>query len=634
MNKLNFNNPRIRFLAPDTVLVNKIVLYFAFATFLLGLKFWLIYNYGNPTPFWDQWDGEAANLYKPYVSGTLRWSDMIAPHNEHRIFTTRVLSLLLLKINGIWNPEFQMVVNAALHIFLIIICISFLTKTIGVRYLRALLVFSVVLFGIPYAWEKTLAGFQSQFYFVVFFSILSLWFISTKEPLSIGWWCGAVCSVFAFFSLSSGVFTFGAATFISFIIFITNVRRTPRQLNAIIILGICFLISLKFTPSVPGHAVFKASTFSQFYVALTGVLGWPVSAGFFATLITIFPSFIFMVMVLRKPPQANDSKWFLVALILWSFGQALSLAYGRAAIYLASRYLDLSAINLLVNFSVLILIIQKWQINHPIRGAAIVAGWALIILVSLCRKGLKILPDDLEAKRRTSKIQESNTHNYLSTGDTSFIKSKPQLDIPYPNSDRFSMILSWPEIRQILPPSISPGINPATIQQQPSEVFVKNGFYPTTTGYSDSSWGSYNSRGDTATGEIYLNFETFTTGGHIKIPIAGYPLNNGIKLEIRQNKVSSPISISENPKETWLMVDAKIQKGPFSIYASDSSKTTWLAIGKPIIQGRVDNFIIRILSHYYLFLLTGLIVFVCLVIASCLPLKTVAALTKHQPNPN
>jgi hypothetical protein len=42
-----------------------------FAAILFGIKLWLIATYGNATPFWDQWDAEAANLYKPFLKARL-----------------------------------------------------------------------------------------------------------------------------------------------------------------------------------------------------------------------------------------------------------------------------------------------------------------------------------------------------------------------------------------------------------------------------------------------------------------------------------------------------------------------------------------------------------------------------------
>ena len=68
----------------------------------------MIYRFGSPTPFWDQWDAEGAVLYPKFLDGTLHVADLIAAHNEHRIFVTRLWSLLLLELGGYWDPMLQM----------------------------------------------------------------------------------------------------------------------------------------------------------------------------------------------------------------------------------------------------------------------------------------------------------------------------------------------------------------------------------------------------------------------------------------------------------------------------------------------------------------------------------------------
>ena len=98
---------------------------------LYGSKLWVIGAYGNATPFWDQWPGEASFLYHPLVAGTFDWTRFFEPANEHRIVTTRLLEVGLLKLNGIWNPLLEMVVNAALHVLTICLLIAFAARTIG-----------------------------------------------------------------------------------------------------------------------------------------------------------------------------------------------------------------------------------------------------------------------------------------------------------------------------------------------------------------------------------------------------------------------------------------------------------------------------------------------------------------------
>ena len=84
---------------------------FSCALVVIGAKYWMIAHYGSPTPLWDQWDAEGALLYPKYLGGTLQISDLIAPHNEHRILVTRLWSLLLLDLEGYWDPILQMVAN-------------------------------------------------------------------------------------------------------------------------------------------------------------------------------------------------------------------------------------------------------------------------------------------------------------------------------------------------------------------------------------------------------------------------------------------------------------------------------------------------------------------------------------------
>jgi len=81
---------------------------------IVGAKLWLIHAWATPIPYWDQWD-EARLWLKPWLDGNWTWSDLFAPHNEHRIFFTRVLDTLVIQLNGQWDPLLQMTINAFIH---------------------------------------------------------------------------------------------------------------------------------------------------------------------------------------------------------------------------------------------------------------------------------------------------------------------------------------------------------------------------------------------------------------------------------------------------------------------------------------------------------------------------------------
>ena len=78
----------------------------ACALVVIGAKCWMIGRYGNPTPFWDQWDAEGAVLYPRYLGGTYSLPISIAPH-EHRILMTRLWSLLLSSSKAIGTQSYR-----------------------------------------------------------------------------------------------------------------------------------------------------------------------------------------------------------------------------------------------------------------------------------------------------------------------------------------------------------------------------------------------------------------------------------------------------------------------------------------------------------------------------------------------
>ena len=81
---------------------------------VLGAKLWVVELFGSPLPLWDQWY-EAGSFLVPWVEGHLTLADFFAPDNEHRIVFTRLLDLIVIRLNGRWEPLLQMTVNAVIH---------------------------------------------------------------------------------------------------------------------------------------------------------------------------------------------------------------------------------------------------------------------------------------------------------------------------------------------------------------------------------------------------------------------------------------------------------------------------------------------------------------------------------------
>src|SRR5262249_36180608 len=117
---------------------------------IAGFKFLLIARLGSPTPYWDQWVGEAMGVYLPYLSHTLTLDQLVAFHAEHRLLLTRAAWLALLILNGTWDPILQMLIGAVVHVAAIAVLLVALGRTLKLDRLILLLGFALLVLAVPF----------------------------------------------------------------------------------------------------------------------------------------------------------------------------------------------------------------------------------------------------------------------------------------------------------------------------------------------------------------------------------------------------------------------------------------------------------------------------------------------------
>ena len=242
---------------------------------VLGGKLLLIGATPTTTPVWDQWDGEAA-LFVPFANCSLTWDTMFGLHNEHRIFFTRLLALDLLVVNKQWDPRLEQVANAVIHTLTAALVALMFWIVAGRKWLDLLVVLAAVAFALPFAWENTLIGFQSAFYFLLLFSMLSLWLATRYRAGSGAWFLGWAFSVCALFSAASGLVAPVAIAALS-VLDAANDRKRVRDsaLNVVIglvIFGLGYAIS---APPLAHDQVVRVTTVTDFITALGRNLAWP-----------------------------------------------------------------------------------------------------------------------------------------------------------------------------------------------------------------------------------------------------------------------------------------------------------------------------------------------------------------------
>lgn len=174
---------------------------------IVGLPVFLSFNFvlrfAVDVPFWDQW--ELVPQLEKLAQGDLGFSDLIAPHNEHRIVVPRALMLLLSQLSG-WDTRWESWLNWLLLLGLGAVLFAEHLRTFG-REAAGLISF------VPTAWlvfslrqeENLLWGWQLPITLCALSAAASLAVLSSGERtvprLAAAIALGALCT----FSFSAGV---------------------------------------------------------------------------------------------------------------------------------------------------------------------------------------------------------------------------------------------------------------------------------------------------------------------------------------------------------------------------------------------------------------------------------------------
>jgi len=434
----------------------------AAALVVIGAKCWMISRYGSPTPFWDQWDAEGASLYPQYLDGTLKFSDLLLPHNEHRVLMTRLWSLLLFDLAGYWDPILQMLANTLILGAVVALFIAALRPILDCRSWLVFALFSTVIFALPCGWENTLAGFNSQWYFLLLFTVSGLVVIIDAAAFALRWWLAALLLILSYFCMAGGTLTVAAAFAVGVVQFIVGRRSGLRELLALAILAGLTVVMAYYTPVLAYHAPLKAHSVGQFIQALMGIMSWPASKvttfivwTTVCAMLTQAPAWLMIIDTIRQRPPLTDRRWLAIALVGWVTLQALAIAYGRAAAGTAPRYLDLLAVGLLLNGACLLYLLSAYPALRHRRRLAIgaIAAWLLPALAGTALN-VKYSIRDMADSGAAGRAATENLRSYLDTGDVRVLQNKARLEISYPDPQRLAMIASTPVIRAHLPPAL------------------------------------------------------------------------------------------------------------------------------------------------------------------------------------
>lgn len=488
---------------------------------ILGAKFFLVHSYGSPLPAWDQWQAEGDRLIRPWLAGELGWADLLARHNEHRILLTRLFVLLLLGLNHQWDALVETTGSAVLHTVYALVLGAILLRRQARGPGGLLLGLLVLLFSLPFNWENTLSGFQSQFYFLLLNSTVAIWGLTRGQVGQWRWCLGLLGAILACLSMGSGVL---ASLAVALWCGLKLIVRRPRRRGDVITLAVAgtifvagFLLSKP--PGQEGQPnPFVARSSGEFLCALGNVLGWPNVVSPVLAIPAYLPLGYLAWRWLgraRAPlgpaahgappsPGAVAAEDFLLPMGLWTILQAAALAWGRGNYRgLAqsglgvSRYMDLASIGVLVNFACLLCIAPGLLASGRLgtaRGRSgmrvLIALWPAVVVVGLGTLTVANFRDDLPFQSALNDRQDRLLTALARTGDLQALSGASLLDIRCEDPKLVvKLLVEEPLMRPVLPPPLRPPLALSAGEAPEAQGFhARGGSPPAAETAADINW--------------------------------------------------------------------------------------------------------------------------------------------------
>ena len=422
---------------------------------VFGSKLAVIDRYGTDLPFQDQWGKEAGFVLAPLREGNPAWLEAaLLPHNEHRVYFTLGVDVLLTVISGQWDARQECIVSAFLHAAIAASLALFAWRRLPGAWGLISAGVIVALTALPLAWDNVLWAFQSQFYFLIGFSLLGMDGL-LRETFSARWWLGLLAMLCALVSMGSG-FLGALALLPLFLHDLLGRIRTWRRASSLIAIAAVLALGWYLSFAPPWHASLRAGNVKDFVTYAAHCLAWPSPRNVLFAAVLYSPLLLLGVRWLRRgapPGPAGHSLRFTLAMGAWTLLQiaAVSYARGNGGGFPANRYGDILAVGIIANAFALGLLTPA--LGNRRRGWLMWAtAWLVVLGLSVATELTKIYRDELPQHRRQTEAFESSVRAYVIDGDATALRNRP---IPFPDYDWFIRLLDRPSIRAILPPSVS-----------------------------------------------------------------------------------------------------------------------------------------------------------------------------------
>ena len=538
---------------------------------VLGAKLWLLAAIGWDVPFWDQWDAEIEGVVRRWGDGELGWPQLLESHNEHRIFTTRLFVLGWFVWNGQWSGLVGAVMSGLVYSGFAVVLLRLASGWLAGWRLAAFGGMLLALFGLPFAWENTIVGFQVQFYFLALFSVGHVALALASDRFGWRWAAAQGCGALACLSMGSGLLSSAA---VLAVLGWQGLRR--RTLSASQVASLAIAAGLVaagwiFRQEVPAHAVLKAQGLAQLAESFARVLAWPWRHAPLVGILVLGPILLFAWRRVLRPRLRPGADAVAAGLLAWIWLQCLATAWARGGTptLWSPRYFDLFALNVALGFACALREIP------PRWCAGVAALLASVITLGLWKNipwvRFRQLPD-LHAR------QEWRVRAEVATGDLNYLRAAPREELPYPEPETILVRLSTEKIREVLPPSIRP---PLPVMSGPETRAVPTALRDASLPVAWSSWSPGAGSGPRKWTSVVMPASTsrvlrFRVAGDLGAP------GKALRLVVRSEKGEANILPPTAPGERWKVLNVFRPPGPWWIEATAEDSDAWFAFTAPV----------------------------------------------------
>lgn len=415
---------------------------------------------GTDMPWGDAWDAEGRWLYPAWRDGTWSAEIFYRAHNEHRIFWTKALDVVLFSVNGQWDPLVQLVAGAVLRAWAAATLAGMLVGAMGVHsWGVGAISAGVGLAFLPHlAWHNALWAFQSQVYFSLGFSILALGWLGVEGVT--GWrrWAGITAGAAGLFSMAGSALVPVALMGLLALRVLENkawsAERSRELGPAVLLLGLAWALRV----DVPEHAGLRAQSAVQWAEAFLRALAWPHAWQPLAALVLNAPlAWVVTARVMGKR-RAVLGEDFVVLLGGWAVAMAGAMAWSRGASEefsgaVPSRYVDFLVLLPLANLWCAVVVVREARA----RVVSVVGvAWGVFLLVGWVGLSMEMMRGIVFPRMRDREAPVRLVVAFQRSGDAAVFAGQPRLLAPHPNPESVRAVLTDELMREALPPSLQP----------------------------------------------------------------------------------------------------------------------------------------------------------------------------------